>query len=348
MIAPCCSQPRPASAHAATASRQRPVWSSTPSARPDSAAKRAALATWTVSSGPEGCKGESRAGPARVIDQPGPGPADGPVRRLRSRSSARALDQVGGGSGTPDQQEVKQRDASAVTGAASARRARTPPRGRPSAVNTSASRGPVSDVRTVLQVGHDLVGPGQVVACGVDRHPLRTASTAASHPDHRVLHGVAGRRECRCGRSSSAAVRSPRSRSARVSTTPGKRDTRPSRLAPLVHLVAVRVDGLARSPGSRFTHRLADERPSDHPGLARRLAYSHDGGRVPFGLGEVGVEHQPTWSPYACAERGGGPERCAAAMASSTTRRASSRSRAAMRFVGEGAQGLGVLAAVRM
>ena len=52
----CWSQPRPASAHAATASLHRLIWSSTPSARPDSAAKRAARASWTVSSGPEGWK----------------------------------------------------------------------------------------------------------------------------------------------------------------------------------------------------------------------------------------------------------------------------------------------------
>ena len=55
-VATCCSQPKPASAHAATASLQRLTWSSAPSARPCSAAKSAALAGWTVSSGQEGWK----------------------------------------------------------------------------------------------------------------------------------------------------------------------------------------------------------------------------------------------------------------------------------------------------
>ena len=60
-VADCCSQPRPAVAHAVVASLHRRACPR-PFGLTDLAAKRAALAGWTVSAGPDGWK----ATPGRV------------------------------------------------------------------------------------------------------------------------------------------------------------------------------------------------------------------------------------------------------------------------------------------
>ena len=175
-----------------TASLHRRAWSSTPSARPDSAAKSAARAGCTVSSGPEG----SKAMPGRVARA-----FTSRVRASRWRCTAGLvavvgclLDQVGGG---PSPKHHQHRRARAGPTALERQHTLDELERRcrivlaPAASRPSGSR---HALWPLLEVGHDLVGAGQVIARGVVR-----ASACGQHaradPDHRLGVGGAGGRQ---------------------------------------------------------------------------------------------------------------------------------------------------------
>ena len=191
----CCSQPRPAAAQAATASLQRLhlVLDCLRLAR-DSAAKRAARAGWTVSSGPEGWK----AMPGRV------------ARVLTSRVSASRWRRTAAWSRSSDARWTRSAAARApstisssstrgshgVARAGLARRARTPLLDHPRRAGSRAKGRPGSCTRVVLEMRKELLGPRQVTARGVacaatdgqhrgvepDRSPRRWRPSVAARP----------------------------------------------------------------------------------------------------------------------------------------------------------------------
>ena len=168
------------------------TWSSTPSARPDSAAKSAARAGWTVSSGPEGWKAiPGRV--ARVFDQPGQrlsmAPYGGLVAVVRC-----SLDQVGRGPGPEHHQLVDHSWVDGVHGQDSLdvleRRCCVV------SGEQDLGEGEAGFVdRVLLDAGHDLLGARQMAECGVVSRPAAWTAPPAWSRISASDDGVAGGRE---------------------------------------------------------------------------------------------------------------------------------------------------------